>query len=246
MEIYKKHRPQTPKDLFGQKEAVDVLKGLGQSGRMPHAMLFSGPSGVGKTTIARMVARMLKCGAGDLQEINAAQIVGIDFIRTLQQQAQMYPIAGEARVWILDECHKLSAAAQDGLLKLLEDPPSHAYFFLCTTDQQKLKKTIVTRCTEIKLRLLTDDHIRALLNKVSAEEEPVTEAVIDKIVTIAGGSARKALVMYEQVMGIPSEADQISALDMADSSVISEDLAKQLLAGKDFGTICQILKQLKD
>src|SRR5690606_3369465 len=110
-------------------------------GDIPHAMLFTGPSGCGKTTLARILRVKLRCSDNDFQEINAADFRGIDSIRSMRQQVGAAPLGGDSRIWLIDEAHSMTADAQNAFLKLLEDTPRHVYFFLATTDPQKLKKT---------------------------------------------------------------------------------------------------------
>lgn len=228
--LYLKHRPKTFKEVVGQSDAIATLTSLAKQKQFPHALAFFGESGCGKTTLARIVAEKLKCGKPDLNEINAAESRGIEMVRAIQKRMNLKPIAGECRVWIIDECHQLTPDAQSALLKILEDTPQHVYFMLCTTDPQKLKKTIHTRCTKIIIKPVQTSDMQALLKRVVKEEgAEVTDDVIDKIVEFAEGSCRQALVTLNAVIGME---DEDAMLDAISNSNIQEDafeLAKMLM-----------------
>ena len=199
-ELYKRHRPKTYKAMVGQESTVKVMLGWGKQKATPHCILFTGPSGCGKTTLARILAAKLKCSPHDLNEVNSADFRGIDSVRRIRSEMNLAPVAGACRIWIIDECHKMSNDAQNAILKLLEDTPKHVYFFLATTDPHKLLKTIKTRATEMVVRLLTDDQINSLILSVGKKEEvDVSDEVMDSLVQASAGSARKALVLLEKV-----------------------------------------------
>ena len=145
-----KYRPKRLADFLGNTETVQALRALMEREEMPHTILFTGPSGTGKTTLARIVARRLQCSEHDLQELNTADFRGIDTIRDVVRNMALCPMSGSCRVWILDEVHQLSKDAQHALLKALEDTPKHVYFLLATTDPAKLLPTIRTRCVTFK------------------------------------------------------------------------------------------------
>src|SRR5437773_2031788 len=128
-ELYKKHRPRKFADVVGQPRAVAALESMVAAGEVPHSVLFAGPSGTGKTTLARILARELGCGK-NFKEINAAESRGIDSIREVQSVMGLAPMGGKCRVWLWDEAHRLTPDSQSALLKTLEDTPSHVYFML--------------------------------------------------------------------------------------------------------------------
>ena len=229
-ELYKLYRPKSFKQVIGQESTVSALGELIKKKDLPHSILFYGPSGTGKTTLARITATKLKCSSYDLVEVNAAESRGIDIVRQIEFAAHMMPMSGPVRVWIIDECHQLTSAAQDCFLKVLEDTPEHVYFLLCTTDAKKLKKTIISRCTEFKLQSLPAKEIKRILDNVIDEEEmKIDEDVIDKIVEIADGGPRKALVLLHSVTGTEDTRQQLELLSRSDVKQQAIDLARLLL-----------------
>jgi len=212
-ELYKKYRPRSLKTIVGQTGAKNSLQKFIENGNIPHAQLYIGPSGCGKTTAARIMRTALDCGDADFMEINSSSERGIDITRQIAKAAQLTPMAGSARLFLLDECHALTKDAQNALLKLLEDPPKAAYFILCTTDPDKVIKTIRTRCTEVKFGLLSADEVDKLLKRVIKREEfNVSEDILAEMNEAAEGSARKALVILEQVGMIEGEEAQLAAI----------------------------------
>jgi DNA polymerase III gamma/tau subunit len=242
VELYRKHRPTKFSDIVGQDEAIAQLVDMGKRKAVPHFILLTGPSGVGKTTIARILKNKLKCSETDFSEINAAEERGIDMVRDIQNRMGYAPMGGKCRMWLCDEAHQLTSAAQGSFLKILEDTDPWVYFIFCTTDPQKLKKTIRTRATTINLKSVGPTDMPKLIHRVAkAENKTVHEDVVDKIVELAEGSPRQALVLYSQVFGLDSEKQ----LDVLKSSVPEKegiDLARVLLSAK--GTWPAVVKVL--
>jgi DNA polymerase III gamma/tau subunit len=246
-ELYKKYRPQSFKDVLGQEDAIRMLTEMGRRGAIPHTILFTGESGTGKTTLARILKDKLHCGDADFCEMNAADDKGIDIIRELRQRAGLAPIQGPCRIWLIDECANLTSQAQEAFLKLLEDTPKHVYFFLATTDPQKLKKTIITRSTEIRTKPLKPAVLKQLVADVVAKEGKAIEPdVADKIAEIAEGSARKALVLLHQVIDLGDEADKLDALQKADLKRVGIDIARALFKNAKWTEIAALLKNVED
>lgn len=247
MELYKKHRPSQFSDLIGNKTTCDALTNLIQTG-FPKAVLLSGPSGSGKTTLARIIRDELKVSDFDYLEQNAADARGIDDIRTIDKLANIKSMKGTGKIFVLDEAHKLTNDAQTALLKLLEDGPKDVYFILCTTDPNKLIKTIHTRCTTFQLEKLDQDQLEELVGKVAAKEKlKLTNEVIEKISEAADGSARQALVLLEKVAAIKGTDEQLSVIVNPETSKNTIDLCRILMKkGTTWKEVSFILKKIDD
>lgn len=230
-ELHISRRPQAFKDVLGQDAAVKQLKAMGKAGKVPHCLLFTGPSGCGKTTLARITRRNLRCGDADFHELNCAQQRGIDMVREIQSRVGLAPMDGKARVWLIDEAHQLTADAQGAFLKLLEEPPAHVYFMLATTNPEKLKNTIRTRCTEIKVRSLSNKELTGLCSSLHEEHtgEGLTDAVATALCDAAEGSCRKALVLLQQVASIEDEAGKLAVLQSTADNAEGIQVARALL-----------------
>ena len=211
MSLYQKYRPASLNKVVGQDAAVSTLRTFIEQKSVPHALLLTGPSGVAKTTIARILKNELGCSDNDFTEVNCAELRGIDAARDIMNNMGFAPVGGKCRIWLLDEFHQVTREFAQSMLKALEDTPSHVYFFLCTTDPQKIIPTIKTRCTEIKLNPLSQKDLTILVNRVlRGESKKVPEEVIEQIVVDADGSARMALVLLDKVIDLP-EAEMLAA-----------------------------------
>lgn len=211
-ELYRTYRPSTFDQLIGQDEVVDMIETMVENKKVPHCILASGPSGTGKTTLFRILRNSLDCSDMDFKEINAADFRGIEVVREIRQSLGLSPFKGTSKVWLIDECHQLTAQAQESFLKILEDTPSHVYFFLASTDPQKLKKTIITRCTHLKLRSLSEEELAILVSSVYKKEtkEKIPETLAKKLAELADGSARQALVSLHQIIDLDiSDEDKV-------------------------------------
>jgi len=248
-EYYKRYRPKTLKGLVGQDDAVSSLQTFIHRETIPHTILLSGPSGCGKTTIARILKEVLECSDQDFFEINAADDRGIDKVREIKKHLGLVPMLGKARIWLIDEAHKLTGDAQNSLLKMIEDTPDHVYFMLATTDPQKLIKTIHTRSTEIKLKSLNEAALTRVLKRVVDKEKlSVTDDVVEAIADAADGSGRKALVILDAVGSLPTEAEQLKAIQVTTfTKDAAFDLARLMMAHNPaWSDAARILRAVKD
>jgi len=248
MALHLDYRPVSLEGFEGNRPTVEALKSFLERDRkdLPHSLLFTGPSGCGKTTLARIVAGQLECSQYDLRELNIADFRGIDTVRDIRKQVTLHPLGGKSRVWILDEVHQLGNAAQNALLKLLEDTPAHVYFLLCTTDPQKLLKTILSRCTEFKVSPLSENRLIRFLESVcSGERKEVPHAVLEKIAELSQGHPRAALVALDKIIDLPS-ARMIRSVE---SAIFEQnkaiELCRALMSKSGWKGVSKILKGLK-
>lgn len=248
LELYKKHRPRTVEEVVGQNSAIAAVKKMLEQKRVPHSILFTGPSGCGKTTLARILRKHLKCSKMDYQEIDGADKNGIETIRQIRSRMYQAPLNGLSRIWVIDECHMLSTQAQNNFLKMLEDTPNHVYFFLATTDPGKLLRTIITRCTEVSLKPISNSAIENLLTSVCKKEGiQLSEEVADKIVSVSQGSARQALVVLNQIMGLNTEEEQLEAIAPERTKTAAIELFKLLINPKaKWADMAKVLRELQE
>ncbi len=218
------YRSATFDEVVGQEVAATTLKNAIKSGRVHHGYLFTGTRGVGKTSMARILAKALNCLAFDaptptpcckcesckavaegqdidVVEIDAASNTGVDNIRELRSNATLRPARARFKVYIIDEVHMLSTGAFNALLKTLEEPPSHVKFILATTEVQKVPATIVSRCQRFDFRAIDTEAMAAHLAKVAAAEQVQTDdGVLRRVARLANGSMRDALSLLDQLL----------------------------------------------
>ncbi len=203
-ELARKYRPRDLDEIIGQESAVKTIEGLLSKKKVPHQMLLTGPSGCGKTSAARIIRKRLKCDINDFTEINAAKDRGIDMVRDIAKSIRYKPLTSKGtRIWLIDEFHQVTGDASDALLKHLEEPPDHVYFMLATTLPEKLKKTIKTRCTEIRFNAVSEENLTKLIHRVAkAEKDSIGDDIAQKIAFNALGSPRAALVTLQSVLAV--------------------------------------------
>src|SRR5438552_10334969 len=209
--LYRKYRPQAPSEVLGQEHVVRALVGSVREGRLSHAFLFCGPRGTGKTSMARILAKMVNCEQAptaepcgtceqclrirdgshlDVVEIDAASHGGVDDARELRERAPTAPAMGREKVYILDEAQRLSREAFDALLKLFEEPPPAVRFVLATTEPHKMPATIVGRCQRFDFRRISVDALADLLERIAKQEDlTLSRAAAETIARQAEGSA---------------------------------------------------------
>ena len=233
--LWTKYRPKTFDDVLGQDAVVRSLKKVLKDARA-HAFVFSGPSGTGKTTLARILAMSFAAGGSSINiiEVNGASTSGKDEARELVAKSQYRAIGGSpVKFIIIDEAHRLTSAAWESLLKPVEEPPKHVYYAFCTTEISKIPKTIITRCTRYDLKPVKEELIFDLLCSVcNGEEIETTDEILELIAENSNGSPRQALVYLEECHSVKniSEARELMRASGQNKEVI--DLARWLVAGK--------------
>jgi DNA polymerase-3 subunit gamma/tau len=265
-----KWRPRQFADLVGQAHVVTALVNSLESERLHHAYLFSGTRGVGKTTIARLLAKALNCERGisadpcgecgacqaidegrfvDLIEVDAASRTRVDDTRELLDNVQYMPTRGRFKVYLIDEVHMLSTHSFNALLKTLEEPPPHVKFLLATTDPQKLPVTVLSRCLQFNLKKLPRNQIQAQLGMIcEAEGVPAEDDALQALAKAADGSMRDGLSLLDQSIafggGEITASQTAQMLGTIDRQHITKIL--QALATSDGATIIETVAELEE
>ena len=266
--LARKWRPKNFSDTVGQKHVLQALVNALDSGRLHHAYLFAGTRGVGKTTIARILAKALNCETGvtaepcgkcsackeidegrfvDLIEVDAASRTKVDDTRDLLDNVQYAPARGRYKVYLIDEVHMLSKSSFNALLKTLEEPPPHVKFLLATTDPQKLPVTVLSRCLQFNLTRLTPRLIQGRLEYIcKAEEIEAENSALAMIARAADGSMRDALSLLDQAIaycgGKVEQASVAIMLGTIDREHVSRLIG--LLAASDAAGIIAALDEI--
>ncbi len=268
--LARKYRPKNFAELVGQEHVARALGNALSQNRLHHAYLFTGTRGVGKTTIARILAKCLNCETGitpepcgicttcqeinqgryiDLIEIDAASNTGVDDVREVIENAQYMPTRGRYKVYLIDEVHMLSKAAFNALLKTLEEPPAHVKFLLATTDPQKIPVTVLSRCLQFSLKPMSPERIVGHLEKVlAAETVNYDTASLWELGRAANGSMRDALSLTDQAIAFGNGAlREVEVRDMLGS--IDRDLVFRVLDavhGADVAEVLQVINALAE
>ena len=245
--LYRKYRPDSLKKLVGQSDAVTLIEKQIKNNNLSHAYLFSGPRGVGKTSLARIIATTLGCDpVFDITEIDAASHNKVDDIRELNDSINFIASSpGKKRVFILDEVHMLSNAASNAFLKTLEEPPEHVIFILATTEPERVLETIKSRTTHIAFKRIGNDEIISTLNEIGKNEKiKINDDVLSYIANQSDGSLRDAINLFEQThntFGNKATIDDLYSIlgkvSIADLQQIIESINTQ-----DTSEILNILK----
>ena len=272
MALYRKYRPATFSEVIGQEHVTEPLSTALAAGRINHAYLFSGPRGCGKTSSARILARSLNCeqgptpqpcgvcdscvalapngpGSVDVTELDAASHGGVDDTRELRDRAFYAPAQSRYRIFIVDEAHMVTTAGFNALLKIVEEPPEHLIFVFATTEPEKVLPTIRSRTHHYPFRLLAPRTMRALLERICAQEDvTVDDAVYTLVIQAGGGSPRDTLSVLDQLLAGADEnrvtyPRALALLGATDVALI--DVAVDALAAGDaaalFGAVESVI-----
>ena len=246
--FYRKYRPVVFDEVKGQDHVTRTLRNAIVTGKISHAYLFAGSRGTGKTSVAKLLAKALNCvdgptadpcgkcesciaiGAGtslDVVEMDAASNRGIDDIRDIRDKVAFSPVEGKSKVYILDEAHMLTKEASNAFLKVLEEPPPHVIFVLCTTEAHKVLPTIQSRCQRFEFRRPNADMVLEVLDRVTAEEQlDIEKAGLEAIARAAAGSFRDAIGVLDQLAtyceGEIKLTDVLSLLGTVESELLFE------------------------
>lgn len=272
--LYRAERPEVFEDIIGQKHIVKILQNQIRTGTVSQAYLFSGTHGTGKTSTARILAKAVNCTGGvseppcgscdnceairegrfvDVIELDAASNNGVDDLRAIIEMVKYPPTIGKYKVYIIDEVHMLSTAAENAFLKTLEEPPEHAIFILATTDPQKVRQTIRSRCMQLNFKRVTEDELIAGMDRICSKRGiSATKDALATIASRADGSVRDALSILEQcIAGGDKELSRQLVLEYTGAA--GEDFFLALTgavidhdAGKALIYIDEIVKRGKD
>jgi DNA polymerase III subunit gamma/tau len=253
--INKIDRPNSFDEVIGNKQIVSSLESILKRDRndIPHAFLLSGMSGCGKTTITRIIASMLGCPErindninSDFMEINAANFRGIDTAREIESSMHYKPLLSKVRVYNLDEVHMGTRDFQNSMLKPLEEAPNHVYFLLCTTEKNKIIKTIQNRCSCFEVQPLNDKESLELITWVLNDMEfNIPDDVKDEIVEVSEGCPRQILMSLDQILDLPEDQmlKSIQSININDTEI--RELCQAMLNNDSWKNMAIILKGLK-
>ena len=245
--LYRKYRPNTLDELVGQPDAVALINEQIKKKNLGHAYLFSGPRGVGKTSLARIIATTIGCDpVFDITEIDAASHNKVDDIRELNDSVNFIASSpGKKRVFILDEVHMLSNAASNAFLKTLEEPPEHVIFILATTEPERVIETIRSRTTHLAFKRIGNEEIITSLEKISKKEKiKLSKELLEYISNQSEGSLRDAINLFEQTYSTFGNKATIEELYSILGKVTTTDLFQivQAMGTQDTSTVLKILR----
>ena len=238
--LYRKYRSKTLSEIVGQKHITDILARTVAQGRISHAYLLTGPRGVGKTSVARILAHEINklpydedSTKLDIIEIDAASNNGVEDVRDLREKVQIAPVSAAKKIYIIDEVHMLSKAAFNALLKTLEEPPEHVVFILATTNAEKLPATIISRTQRFSFRPINiSDAVKHLRYIAGEEKINITDDALKLIAERSDGSFRDSISLLDQLSGL---------IDTGSADFITVELIGDTLGLASNNTINQII-----
>lgn len=249
--LHVRYRPQKLRDVIGQPSTVSALEKLLSGRRIPHSYLFTGPSGVGKTTLARIIGGEdgMQISPENIHEVDAATNSGIEEMKEIKRHVEL-PAFGPnpQRLLILDEVHALTAKVWSSWLKIIEEPPPHLFIVFCTTEASRVPKTIKTRCHTFNLKAVpTKDIMELLVDVISAEEETLYGGSLRMIASKAEGSVRQALVYLSMCIGAESKADVMAILEEADElGPVQMQICRAIINHQNFWKVLKLIDDLED
>lgn len=251
--FYRKYRSKRLSEVVGQSHITDILERALKNDKIAHAYLFSGPRGVGKTSIARILAHEINGITYkndephiDIIEIDAASNNGVDDIRDLREKIQLAPVSARKKIYIIDEVHMLSKAAFNALLKTLEEPPEHAVFILATTDADKLPDTIISRTQRFIFRTISSQEVADHLGWIAKQEGlQASKEALRLIADYGGGSFRDSIGLLDQLHSTADKHDGITPQLVVDFlGIPPSETVEQLLLAYQSGSLGEIIKIL--
>ncbi len=265
--LYRKYRPKTLTEIGGQDTIVKIINNSITNNRINHAYLFAGPRGTGKTSIAKIFAKMVNCenlkngipcnkcvsctqtNNSDIIEIDAASNNGVDEIRELRNKVNLVPSYGKYKVYIIDEVHMLTTGAFNALLKTLEEPPAHIIFILATTDPHKIPETILSRCQRLDFKKISNKSIVERLKEISSKENiKITDEALNEIARLSDGGMRDSIGLLDEATAYSDNEITIKDIHAINGTLTPQDLAEflELIVDKKIEKILQKIDEYSE